>query len=1471
MADSSSVETDQYEREVLYLHPSDNSSFVLTSSPLNGTNYLTWSRAVYVALGCKMKLAFIDGTFPRPASGSALFEQWRRADLMVTSWIWNSISKEIVEGFMYVSSSRELWLEIEARYGRSTGPTIYHLQREISSISQGDMTLTNYLTKLKKLWNELFCLAPSPKCTCGGCSCGINKAIEEMNTATQLMQFLMGLHESFDKEKSQLLMLDPLPDLERAFSMIFAVEQQRSIQTHLADNVNNTAYQISLRESRGSQRQMQRRRTMLEKDKRSMVCSHCHKQGHLKETCFQIYGTPEWYKALGEKKKQPAAAYNFAGNIDSKEVNKMDASSVKNNSQADMVGMMAEILKLMRNKDTPSDPISNFVNYAHYDEEFAGNTFVSNALCVNDWILDSGATNHICAHLSNFESYSAPTHTHFIHLPDGSKKAAAYVGTVKLTDEIKLQSVLYIPNFSVNLLSMSQLCNENHCMCTFNQFGRVLQDQVTKKVLAKGFLNKRLYILRTSVSATLNVFSKNFHTSCTTLGGCNDELWHARLGHASMDAIKHIPECKLSNVPLELKCGICPKAKQCRISFKSSDSHTTSLFELVHLDVWGPYKTPSLTGCHYVLTVLDDYSRSLWTYLIKHKDQVVSNLQTFAAMVETQFGAKIKVFRSDNGSEFLNIHCQTLCQKLGIIHQTSCVYTTQQNGRIERKHRQMLNIARALMFQSALPLRFWGESVLAATYIMNRTPTHVLNWRTPFEVLFGRVPTYSHLKVFGCLCFATNTNPHKTKFDKRAHRCVFLGYSLTQKGYKVYDLEDHTLFTSRDVIFNEFSFPFAQEQAADDVHCPLPTVTAGVDDKDTELLIPSPVASPTSSSTAPATTSELQQAGTSSDTRISLRRSTRAIRKPLWLDDFVCQHDSSSLQPTSPSYTSFVAALTTIREPHSFAEAVKHPEWKAAMDAELQALEQNQTWKLTSLPAGKRPIGSKWVYKIKLRADGSIERYKARLVAKGFNQIEGIDYTESFSPVAKAVTVRLFFTLAAARGWALEQLDVNNAFLHGYLEEDIYMIPPAGYKVNPGVVCKLERSLYGLKQASRQWNVELTLKLQQFGFKQSAHDHCLFFLHSANGMISLLVYVDDILLAGADIDEIQKVKAYLHKLFTIKDIGRARYFLGLEIARSSQGIYLAQTKYVMDILADTGLMDAKAAPTPLPPGLKLSSDTGPLLPTSDSYRRLIGRLLYLSFTRPDISYSVQQLSQYLHQPCEAHWKAAIHVVRYLKGCPSLGLFLPAANSLDLQAFCDADWASCPDSRRSLTGFCVFLGPALISWKTKKQSTVSRSTAEAEYRSLAATVCELRWISYLLADFGVSLNLPVSLFCDNKAAVHILANPVFHERTKHIEIDCHIVRDAYKDGFINPVLVRSLDQVADVFTKAVSLKLFGSFVSKLGLVCFAPSPTCGGAVDMQIQSSSSSSSQLDSSSENNIQGAAGVAIQASANVGILDKG
>ncbi|KAL0345252.1 UNVERIFIED_CONTAM: Retrovirus-related Pol polyprotein from transposon RE2 [Sesamum radiatum] len=812
-------------------------------------------------------------------------------------------------------------------------------------------------------------------------------------------------------------------------------------------------------------------------------------------------------------------------------------------------------------------------------------------------------------------------------------------------------------------------------------------------------------------------------------------------------------------------------------------------------------------------------------------------------MINTQFESKVRRIRSDNGTEFTNSSCQALFHSLGILHQRSCPHTPQQNGVVERKHRHILDVARALKFQAHLPSKYWGESILAATHLINRLPTHILQWKSPFEVLFKKPPSYSDLKVFGCLCFASNTSPSKQKFDVRALKCAFLGYSQTHKAYKVLNLDTNQLFHSRDVVFHEDVFPFASTpiQPVTESTTSPPLYTNDNDDPPqyTSSYSPLPNASSGPSvSQLPTATNDLSQPPDNPASSSTVhptppyipppRRSLRTSQKPVWLDDYVCLCKTDSATTCLPvhyksAHMSFVAFLSSVQESKNYLEAIKDDKWVDAMSEELIALDKNNTWELVPLPPGKKAIGCRWVFKLKLNPDGSVQRHKARLVAKGYNQIEGVDYFDSFSPVAKTVTVRVFLAIAVAKGWPLWQLDMNNAFLHGHLDEEVYMTPPEGYTLaTPGLVCQLKRSLYGLKQASRQWNIELTAKLQDFGYVQCPHDHCLFLKITPTCFVGLLVYVDDILLTGDSTDEVTALKDYLHSLFTIKDLGFAKYFLGLELARSSHGLLVTQQKYITDILTDTHLLEAKVASTPLPPGLKLAADDGSLLPDPGAYRRLVGRLLYLGFTRPDISFAVQQLSQFLQQPRSSHWAAATHVLRYLWGTSAMGLFFPSCNTLQPSVFTDASWASCPDSRRSITGFCIFLGSSLVSWKTKKQPTVSRSSAEAEYRSMGAAVCELLWLSYLLRALNIPFRTPVSFWCDNKAAIHITANPVFHERTKHLDIDCHLVRDQFKLGLIRPSHVAGREQLADLFTKAPPVGDFARLFVKMGLAPQAPS-------------------------------------------------
>lgn len=396
-------------------------------------------------------------------------------------------------------------------------------------------------------------------------------------------------------------------------------------------------------------------------------------------------------------------------------------------------------------------------------------------------------------------------------------------------------------------------------------------------------------------------------------------------------------------------------------------------------------------------------------------------------------------------------------------------------------------------------------------------------------------------------------------------------------------------------------------------------------------------------------------------------------------------------------------------------------------------------------------------------------------------------------------------------------MDVHNAFLHGDLSEEVYMKVPPGFKnTNPNMVCRLKKSLYGLKQAPRCWFAKLSTALKNYGFVQSYSDYSLFGLCRGRTQINVLVYVDDLIIAGNDKVALTAFKDYLGRCFHMKDLGVLKYFLGIEVARNPEGILLCQRKYTLEIISETGLLGAKPAAFPMEQNHNLALAKGEFLADPAPYRRLVGRLIYLSVTRPDLAYSVHILSQFMQQPREDHWEAALRVVRYLKKSPGQGILLRADSDLSLEGWCDSDWASCPLTRRSLTGWFVLLGCSPVSWKTKKQQTVSRSSAEAEYRSMAATVCELKWLKQLLGDLGVRHPKGMKLYCDSQSALYIAQNPVFHERTKHIEADCHFVRDAVTEGMICPSYVSTSVQLADIFTKALGKAKFEFLLRKLGV-------------------------------------------------------
>ena len=488
------------------------------------------------------------------------------------------------------------------------------------------------------------------------------------------------------------------------------------------------------------------------------------------------------------------------------------------------------------------------------------------------------------------------------------------------------------------------------------------------------------------------------------------------------------------------------------------------------------------------------------------------------------------------------------------------------------------------------------------------------------------------------------------------------------------------------------------------------------------------------------------------------------------------------------------------------------------MDSELTALHTLHTWDLVPPDPSRNIVKCKWIFRIKYNSDGSIDRYKARLVAKGFQQRAGIDYTDTFSPVVRPTTIRTLLTIAVTRGWHLRQLDINNAFLQGTLHEEVYMSQPPGFvnSEHPTHVCRLNKAIYGLKQAPRAWYTELTKFLLGLGFTRAVSDTSLFMLSNHVHPIYLIVYVDDIIVTGPHAQTLTQFIQRLAHRFALKDLGALSYFLGVEVIPTTQGLFLTQRQYILDLLDKFGMADAKPAPTPMVVTQALTT-AGTSLDVPKDYRAAVGGLQYLTLTRPDVAFAVNRLSQYMHSPTTTHWAALKRLLRYLCGTLDKGLTIYRESPLTLHAFSDADWAGDRDDYISTMGHIIFLGRTPITWCSKKQKSLARSSTEAEYRAVASTTAEIMGVQNLLQELQVPLSITPVIYCDNLSATHLSANPVFHSKMKHLAIAFHFIREQVQHGSLRVTHVPTGDQLADFLTKALSRPRLEVLLSKIGLV------------------------------------------------------
>lgn len=1038
-------------------------------------------------------------------------------------------------------------------------------------------------------------------------------------------------------------------------------------------------------------------------------------------------------------------------------------------------------------------------------------------------ILDTGASEHIFCDRSLFCEYSAyssssagPT----IVFGDGKHASAIGHGSIMLPtsadseyDAFKLGKVLYVPDAAANMLSVSQLLDVG-LIVSFGPTSATVTFHGRPVAIAQR--DKSGWVIPAVSQATARSPPATAAVAVASTQIADAQLWHARFGHTAYSSLETLAaKGMVANMPVEASafkaagssvCETCATTKQPRTPFPSTGHSTTALLGLVHMDVCGPMPTPSLGGSLYTATFVDEYSKYSVVRNVRYKSDIPQEVIKVLTAMAVSTGHTVRAVRSDRGTEYLNHTTEQFFTAKGIQHQTSAAYTPQQNGTAERLNRTLLERARAMLTASGLPANLWAEAITTSNLLRNLSPAAGLDC-TPWEMFNGQQPDVSMLRVFGCPAFVRVPAHQRNKLQPTAVKGIFVGYEPGLTAYRV--LVNNKMLASRDVIFDEQpSIPDPDdEMPAMESECDSDTE----DDAMPPALSPAPPGSPAA---APAGHPSPAAAPTATPPDPALPKAAattpRYPRRERQFPDF--------FKPALASSIAFAAGF--IPEPSTFSEAMhsEHAEqWQRAADEEMESLMTNNTWELVDLPPGCKAIPCKWLFKVKLHADGSIERFKARLVAKGFMQREGIDFTEVFAPTSKLSTLRLLLAHAAAASMHIRHLDVKTAFLNGELDETIYMQQPPGYVTNPHQVCYLRKSLYGLRQAPRAWYHKLKGTLEAMGFTASSADPSLYVMHTDSSPIYLLVWVDDIIVFSHQ--PADSVVQSLQSAFDVRDLGQVTYVLGMQIVRNlpAHSIHVSQPRLISELVTRYSMDGAKPRSVPMSPATKLiKTVTGAELNTAQfPYSELVGSLLYIAVsTRLDIAFAVGSLARYMANPSVQHWQAACDVLRYLAHTSLAGITYCGTDST-VRGFSDADFAGDISTRRSTTGYVFTCNSGSVSWSSRLQPTIAVSTTEAEYMAASSATKEALWLRTLLSDLGLQSET-ISIADDSQGAIKLLKHPIASQRSKHIDVLHHFVRERVALRQVSFSYVPTEAMLADVLTKPLPPALFSKHAASLGI-------------------------------------------------------
>ena len=1044
------------------------------------------------------------------------------------------------------------------------------------------------------------------------------------------------------------------------------------------------------------------------------------------------------------------------------------------------------------------------------------------------WILDSGATQHMCndkLQFLNLEPFSTTITT-----ANNTKMNATGKGTVKLMTKdgnfFTLLNVLYVPQLASNLLSVCYATrNPNihfhilngECRITFNN-----------KLIATAKSHESLFILETARPSA--------HSSKTT-----DSLtWHKRLGHMNSEFMaKEQIKSSIGNID-KYTCEVCLKNKSTRIISRISPIKAKRPLQKIHTDLAGPITPISLGGNRYVVTFTDDFSRFSWVFLCNEKSGCFEAFKEFKKMVENEFDQKIAFLHCDNGGEYTSNEFKRFARKEGIQLQYTVPHSPEQNGVAERLNRVLFDMTRCFINDSPhINKTLWAELLKTACYLKNRLPTSSnTNFLSPYEVLYKIRPSIDHLRIIGSKCFYHMTGKIIGKLDERSNEGFLVGYE-SQNIFRVFDPKTQKVLRCRDVIIYENAKAENMQSQNSEIDHDT-TFTGVIESQPKDLTTP----------TIQHISSIPNTSGLPAQRESTIYSSPQVPGKYQSFDTSLDELADPLYDPeisTARTFVSKCIAATSSAEqflPESFEQAISCEEsfeWKHSMRDEMKSITENSTWKLVPVPENKREvIQGRWVFRTKTDSNGKIAKYKSRWVVKGFQQEEGFNYTDTFASVVKPMSYKILFNIAASLNLDIQQMDVKTAFLNSPINEEVYVEQPHGFEVDSmeednnlkidlstpnnkfskrhhtfpknkrgksNLVCKLERALYGLKQAPRAWYDTLSAFMIKANLHPLKSDHAVF-VNKARTLY-IAVYVDDILIFGSDSQEISTLKEQLHQRFNMTDLGPAHMYLGMEITRdyTSNTLSLNQQKYIQVVLNRFKMTDCNPVSTPMETGIKLSKRIDIATPfEKNQYQKLIGCLEYAAMaTRPDITFAVHSLAQFSSNPDTIHFNAAKRILRYLKGSLNFGLVFKGNKSENFQllGYSDADWAGSTHDRKSIGGYCFYLNNSLISHMSKKQKTIALSTAESETHAAIQATKEAIWLRNFLEELSFKQNQPTTILCDNQAAIALSHNPEFHSRSKHVDIQYHFLRQHVELKTVDLKYVGTEEMAADGLTKALS--------------------------------------------------------------------